>query len=87
MKGALFAQNNPALLKLFEPRVGNLVDRLAKLPDDSVPDELFLSVLSRPSSDDDHRDVLELLSGGEAFPADTPRGERVRRPKRGRRTR
>ena len=66
VKGALFAQNNAELQQLFQRSDGNLIDRLAKLPDEAVPDELFLAVLSRPPGDADRRDLLELLQQSDA---------------------
>jgi Protein of unknown function (DUF1549)/Protein of unknown function (DUF1553) len=47
LKGALFVLNDPAVLGLLEPRPGNLMERLGKLPDDRVAEELYLSVLTR----------------------------------------
>lgn len=47
LKAALFVLNDDAVLGLLAPRSGNLVDRLAKLPNDKVAEELYLSVLTR----------------------------------------
>lgn len=53
LKAALFLLHDPAVLELVQPRSGNLIDRLAKLPDPAVADELFLSVLTRlPSAEE-----------------------------------
>jgi hypothetical protein len=47
LKGALFVLNDPAVLAWLQPQPGNLTDRLTKLADDRVADELYLSVLTR----------------------------------------
>src|SRR5262249_35213238 len=47
LKGALFVLNDDAVLGLLTPRAGNLMDRLLKLPDEKVADEVYLSVLTR----------------------------------------
>lgn len=62
VQGTLLSLNDDRVLKLFQRRDGNLVDRLAKLPDDKVADELFLSVLSRPPSTADDEDIQQYLS-------------------------
>jgi hypothetical protein len=59
--GTLFALNNPLILDLFARRPGNLVDRLAELPDEEAVNELFLSILSRRPSDEDRADVRAML--------------------------
>ena len=46
---------------LFERRKGNLIDRLSKVSDEEVADELFHSMLSRPPSQEDGADVKEFL--------------------------
>ena len=62
VKGTLFALNSSRAMKLFERREGNLIDRLAELPDDEIADELFLSILSRPAEEVDRDDVEEFLN-------------------------
>lgn len=62
LRAALFVLHDPAVLKLFEPTPGNLVSRLAALPDDRVADELYLSVLTRRPTADEARTVRDLLT-------------------------
>ncbi|MEZ5944968.1 MAG: DUF1553 domain-containing protein [Planctomycetaceae bacterium] len=62
VQGTLFVLNNAQVQRLFERRKGNLIDRLASLPNENVADELFLSVLSRPPSPDDRADVDAVLA-------------------------
>ena len=53
LKAALFLLNDPAVLAWLVPAGGNLVERLGKLADDKIADELYLSVLTRlPASDE-----------------------------------
>jgi hypothetical protein len=47
LKAALFLLNDKDVLALLEPKDGNLVDRLAKLPDERIAEELYVSILSR----------------------------------------
>lgn len=47
LKGGLFVLNDPAVLAWLKPQTGNLIDRLTKLGDDRVAEELYLSVLTR----------------------------------------
>lgn len=61
---ALFLKYGGTVRGSIAARPGNLLDRLTKLADaDAAADELFLSVLSRPPTDDERRDVVELLAG------------------------
>lgn len=62
LKAALFVLNDDAVLSLLTPKAGNLVDRLAKLPDDKVAEELYLSVLTRVPSADEKTDVQKYLT-------------------------
>lgn len=62
LRAALFVLHDPAVLKLFEPVPGNLVARLAALPNEQVADELYLAVLTRRPSDDEARTVREVLA-------------------------
>ncbi len=62
LRGALFVLHDAAVLKLFEPTPGNLVSRLAALPDAAVADELYLAVLTRRPSADEARTVRDLLA-------------------------
>jgi len=53
LKAALFLLNDPAVLAWLVPSNGNLVERLGKLTNDKIADELYLSVLTRlPASDE-----------------------------------
>ena len=62
VKGALFWRNDQRLLTLLQRRTGNLVDRLTAMTDDqTVADELYLSVLSRLPSDEERNELSELL--------------------------
>lgn len=47
LRGALFLLNEPAILAWFDPQPGNLVERLGKVADDKLAEELYLSVLTR----------------------------------------
>jgi hypothetical protein len=61
----LFLSNDNLVRNLIKPKPGNLADRLNKLPADNpqaIADELFLSVLTRPPSEDDIRDVTDYLA-------------------------
>ena len=54
VKGALFVMNDAVVLSWLEPRDGNLLDRVKKLDNpQAVADEIFLSVLSRPPSEEE----------------------------------
>jgi Protein of unknown function (DUF1549)/Protein of unknown function (DUF1553) len=61
VKAALFVLNDKRVLGLFERQDGNLIDRLAKLSDDQVAQELFLSILSREPTPDDSETVTAYL--------------------------
>lgn len=61
VKAALFLMHDDRLLKLLQPRSGNLAERLQKLDDAQLADELFTAVLSRPPTDDDRKDVTAYL--------------------------
>ena len=61
---ALFLKHGGTIRGMIAPRAGNLMDRLGKLPDpQAVIDELFLSVLSRPPTDQERADVAAALQG------------------------
>lgn len=63
VKAALFVLNDVTVLSWLEPSKGNLADRAVRATDDSqAVDEIYLSVLSRPPSDDERRDAIEYLS-------------------------
>ncbi len=62
VKAALFVLNDKRVLRLFDRKAGNLIDRLAKLSDDEqAAEELFLSILSREPSASDYNDVALYL--------------------------
>jgi hypothetical protein len=61
LKAALFVLNDPLIASWLMPRTGNLVDRLAKLPDDRVADELYLSVLTRRPDAEERQELARLL--------------------------
>ncbi len=62
MGHALFLMNEPLILDWLTPHQGNLVDRLSQLSDDAaVADELYLSVLTRPATQDEQAEVAEYL--------------------------
>jgi hypothetical protein len=61
----LFLSNDNFVRNLIKPKTGNLADRLGKLPADNpqaIAEELFLSVLTRPPSEEDTRDVTDYLA-------------------------
>jgi hypothetical protein len=61
LKAALFLLHDAAVLELLKPGAGNLVDRLAKLPDDKVAEELYLGVLSRRPTAEESATVAKVL--------------------------
>lgn len=62
LRGALFLLNDDLVLGWLAPKPGNLVDRLAKLPDDKAAEELYLSVLSRRPADEERDEVATYLA-------------------------
>lgn len=63
VKAALFLMHEEHVLALLQRRSGNLVDRLSSMEDASaIADELFVTILSRPPTDDDRQTVVEFLS-------------------------
>lgn len=53
LKGALFLLNDKSVLACLAPKPGNLLDRLQKLDDKKVVEELYVSVLTRmPTADE-----------------------------------
>ncbi|MDB5305958.1 MAG: hypothetical protein JWO38_160 [Gemmataceae bacterium] len=59
---SLFLKFGPSVRGMIAPRPGSLTDRLGKLTDpNAITDELFLSVLTRPATADERKDVTELL--------------------------
>jgi hypothetical protein len=61
MDQALFVSNGSILRNWLAPRAGSLLDRLAKLKDEEVADELYLSVLTRPATAEERREVSDYL--------------------------
>jgi hypothetical protein len=55
--------NDPLVLGWFRPAEGNRVQALTALPDEQVPDELYMAVLSRRPTDEERTDVRETLAG------------------------
>jgi hypothetical protein len=63
VKAALFVLNAETVLGWLPPRPGNLTARLLELTDDAVvADELYLSVLARPATDEERSAVAEHLA-------------------------
>lgn len=62
LKAALFVLNDDGILALLAQNPGNLIDRLTKLPDDKVAEELYLSVLTRLPNADEKAEVTKYLS-------------------------
>jgi hypothetical protein len=62
LRASLFVLNDSAVFECLKPQPGNLADRLAKLPDAAVADELYLSVLSRRPSAEEAADVANHLA-------------------------
>jgi hypothetical protein len=63
VQSALFLMHDGRVLGLVSPQAGNVADRALKLEaSDAVADELFLSLLSRPPSDEDRADVAAALA-------------------------
>jgi hypothetical protein len=61
---ALFVANGKLVRGWLAPRPGNLTDRLAQLKEtDAIAQELYLSVLTRPASDEERKDVADYLKG------------------------
>lgn len=61
VKQALFLLNDSDVLALLDPQPGNLTARLAELPDESIPDELYLSIFCRHPDNDERKQILDYL--------------------------
>ncbi len=60
----LFLKNGTLLRSWLAPRPGNLTERLGRLMDaGAVAEELYLSALTRPPSDEEKREVADYLAG------------------------
>lgn len=57
LKGSLFLLNDPTLLEMLNPKPGNLVDRLSKLTDPQVAEELYLTILTRLPNEEEKKIV------------------------------
>ena len=62
LKSALFVLNDETVLNWLAPQAGNLIDRLAKLTDEQVAEELYLSVLTRSPTADEKAAVAKYLT-------------------------
>ncbi|HUE72953.1 MAG TPA: DUF1553 domain-containing protein, partial [Pirellulaceae bacterium] len=63
VKAALFVLNDATVLSWLKPSGGNLAERLVKQSDAAaLADELYVSVLSRPPTDDEKKDVADYLA-------------------------
>jgi hypothetical protein len=62
LKAALFVLHDDAVLGLLKPKAGNLGDRVAKLFDADAVDALYLAILSRKPSADEHAACAKLLA-------------------------
>jgi hypothetical protein len=70
LKAALFLLHDEAVLALLKPATGNLVDRLVKLPDEKIAEELYLAVLTRTPTADETATVAKVLKKDPAKKAD-----------------
>ncbi len=61
LKAALFVLNDDAVLSWLTPRPGNLVERLSKLEDGRVAEELYLGMLTRRPTAEERETVAEYL--------------------------
>jgi hypothetical protein len=63
VKAALFVLNDATVLSWLKPAGGNLAERLVKQADAAaLADELYLSVLSRPPTDEEKKDVADYIA-------------------------
>ncbi|HZK82702.1 MAG TPA: DUF1553 domain-containing protein [Humisphaera sp.] len=61
--GALFVSNEKFIVAWLQPAPGNLAGKLVKMEDSkALADELYLSVLTRPPTDDERADVAAFMS-------------------------
>ena len=61
LKAALFVLHDEAVLALMKPMPGNLVERLAKLSDEKVAEELYLAILTRRPTAEETATVAKVL--------------------------
>jgi hypothetical protein len=58
----LFLKHGGTIRGFIAVRAGNLLDRLNKMTDaNAIADELFLSIYTRPATDDEKKDIAEVL--------------------------
>lgn len=62
LKAALFLLHDEAILGLLKPNAGNLVDRVAKLPDAEAVDALYLAILSRKPITEERDAIVKILA-------------------------
>lgn len=62
LRAALFVLHDETLLGLVKPAAGNLVDRLAKLPDSNAAEELYLAILTRRPTPEETATVVKVLA-------------------------
>jgi hypothetical protein len=63
VKAALFVLNDATVLSWLKPAGGNLAERLMKQTDAvALADELYVSVLGRPPTDEEKKDVADYLA-------------------------
>jgi uncharacterized protein DUF1549/uncharacterized protein DUF1553 len=63
VKAALFVLNDASVLSWLKPAGGNLAERLMKQSDAAaLADELYVSVLSRPPTDEEKNEVADYLN-------------------------
>lgn len=65
MGHALFLMNDQGLLDWLNPKSGNLVERLSKLNDMAVADELYISALTRRPTKEESAEVAAYLAQNE----------------------
>ena len=62
LRAALFILHDESMLALVKPAPGNLVDRLSKLPNERIAEELYLAILTRRPSSDEAATVAKVLA-------------------------
>jgi len=61
LKAVLFLQHDAVVVEWLNPKAGNLLERIGKLSDDKVAEELYVSVLSRLPAEDEKKEVADYL--------------------------
>lgn len=63
LQGALFVLHDNSVLKLLEPKSGNLIDRISKLTDENaIAEELYLAILTRRPTAEETQMVQKILA-------------------------